>query len=90
MAFGHSLVLWKLWIQEKARLWVCSSAAAISPAPSLKVSVHTWKVWPLFLLVGTRGQVEREEVFGLSGGRRDDSNGTMTWKEEQHGPDSEL
>lgn len=23
----------------------------------------------LFLLLGTRGQVEREEVFGLSGGR---------------------
>lgn len=27
---------------------------------------------------GNQGQVEWEEVFGLSGGRQDDSNGTMT------------
>lgn len=30
-----------------------------------------------FVQVGTKGQVEWEEVFGLSGGRWDGSNGTM-------------
>ena len=35
------------------------------------------------ILVGTRGQVELEEVFGLSGGRWDDSNGTTVWEKKK-------
>lgn len=30
--------------------------------------------------------MELEEIFGLSGGRWDDSNGTMVWKKEKNRP----
>lgn len=35
---------------------------------------------------GNKGPGGREEVFGLSGGRWDDSNGTTVWKEDENRP----
>lgn len=59
------------------------SAAGICPVVLKVVCPDVESMTPFFLPVGTKGQVEWEEVFGLSGGRWDDSNDTMIWKEEE-------
>lgn len=94
MVCSHSLVLRSLWIPEKARMWVCSSAVAVCPTRSQVVCPFMEGMTPC-VLVGTRGQVELEEVFGLSGGRWDDSNGTTVWGKKKrpsqtYKPDGKL